>query len=73
MPSSNQIGVHRLEADHAVRSRCGNGVLVMLRAVWAGMPRKSLRRKCHYLDQFLWSILNEERRQTKAVWGPKYH
>lgn len=69
----NQISVDRLEADQAVNNRCGNGALMIIRAACASIPRKSLRRRSHYLDQLLWSTLNEGRRQAKAVWGPKYH
>ena len=68
----DQIGLSHLEASQAEQNGRGTGVLVTLQAVRAGIPR-SLRRNCHYLDQFLWSILDQERRQAKAVWGPKCH
>ena len=59
----DQIGIHRLEAGGAQQNGGGTGALMVLRVVG--------RRNYHDLEQLLWSILDEERRQAKAVWGPK--
>ena len=65
------IGVHRLEARAAVKNGRGNGALRKMGAVREGVLRKSFRRHGEYLDQNLWSILDEDWRQAKAVWGPR--
>jgi ribosomal-protein-alanine N-acetyltransferase len=68
-----QIGVSRLEARASVHNARGNGALQKLGAVHEAVLRRSFTRHgvCH--DQHLWSILREDWRQAKAVWGPKYH
>jgi RimJ/RimL family protein N-acetyltransferase len=67
------IGVRRLEARAAVQNGRGNGALRKVGAVQEGILRRSFLRNGHYLDQALWSILETEWRQAKAVWGPKVH
>jgi len=64
------IGVHRMEARAAVMNGRGNGALRKLGAVREGVLRRSFLRRGEYLDQSLWTILAEEWRETKAVWGP---
>ena len=64
------IGVLRLEARAAVANGRGNGALRKLGAVQEGVLRRSFLKNGQFLDQMLWSILGEEWRQTKAVWGP---
>ena len=63
------LGVTRLEARAAVANGRGNGALRKLGAVQEGVLRRSFFRNGRYLDQMLWSILSEEWRQAKAVWG----
>jgi [ribosomal protein S5]-alanine N-acetyltransferase len=63
------IGVHRLEARSAVQNGRGNGALRKIGAVQEGILRKSFLRDGAYFDQVLWSIVDEDWRQTKAVWG----
>jgi RimJ/RimL family protein N-acetyltransferase len=63
------IGVTRLEARAAVVNGRGNGALRKLGAVQEGVLRRSFLKNGQFLDQMLWSILSEEWRQTKAVWG----
>ena len=63
------LNVSRLEARAAVANGRGNGALRKLGAVQEGLLRRSFLRNGQYLDQMLWSILSEEWRQTKAVWG----
>lgn len=61
------VGVHRLEARAAVRNGRGNGALKKIGAVQEGVLRKSFLRNGEYLDQALWTILDEDW-QAKAVW-----
>ena len=61
------IGVHRLEARSAVQNGRGNGALRKIGAVQEGVLRKSFLHNGEYIDQTLWSIL-EEGWQAKAVW-----
>ena len=61
------VGVHRLEARAAVRNGRGNGALRKIGAVQEGVLRKSFLRNGEYLDQVLWTILDEDW-QAKAVW-----
>lgn len=67
------IGVHRLEARAAVQNGRGNGALRKIGAVQEGVLRRSFLKNGEYLDQALWSILDRDWRQAKAVWGPKVH
>jgi RimJ/RimL family protein N-acetyltransferase len=67
------VGVHRLEARAAVLNGRGNGALAKVGAVKEGVLRRSFVRDGEYLDQALWSIVREEWRQTKAVWGSVIH
>ena len=64
------IGVHRMEARAAVRNGRGNGALRKLGAVQEGVLRRSFLRRGEYLDQALWTILADEWREAKAIWGP---
>ena len=63
------LGVLRLEARAAVANGRGNGALRKLGAVQEGVLRRSFLKNGQFLDQMLWSILAEEWRQSKAVWG----
>lgn len=65
------IGVHRLEARAAVENGRGNGALRKIGAVQEGILRKSFLCKGRYMDQSLWTILSDDRRRSKAVWGAK--
>jgi RimJ/RimL family protein N-acetyltransferase len=67
------VGVHRLEARAAVINGRGNGALAKIGAVKEGVLRRSFLRNGEYLDQALWSMVREEWRQTKAVWGSIIH
>jgi ribosomal-protein-alanine N-acetyltransferase len=67
------VRVHRLEARAAVKNGRGNGALAKIGAVREGTLQKSFRRNGEYLDQHLWSILREDWRQAKAVWGLTIH
>lgn len=67
------VGVQRLEARAAVQNGRGNGALRKVGAVQEGVLRRSFLRDGQYFDQALWSILDSDWRQAKAVWGPKVH
>ena len=67
------VGVHRLEARAAVRNGRGNAALRKVGAVQEGILRRSFLRNGEYLDQSLWTILDEDWRQAKAVWGSRIH
>jgi ribosomal-protein-alanine N-acetyltransferase len=64
------VGVHRLEARAAVRNGRGNGALRKVGAVQEGVLRKSFLKNGEYLDQALWTILDEDW-NTKTVWSGK--
>ena len=63
------VGVHRLEARAAVRNGRGNGALRKLGAVQEGVLRKAFLKNGEYLDQVLWTILDEDRESKRVVWG----
>ena len=63
------IGVRRLEARAAVANGRGNGALRKIGAVQEGLLRRSFAKDGRHLDQVLWSILADEWRESKAVWG----
>ena len=63
------LGTHRLEARAALRNGRGNGALQKLGAVQEGVLRRSFLRNGEYLDQALWTILQDEWMQAKTVWG----
>lgn len=65
------LGVHRLEARAAVVNGRGNGALRKMGAVQESVLRRSFSRRGERLDQALWSILAEDWRQSKAVWGAR--
>jgi ribosomal-protein-alanine N-acetyltransferase len=67
------VGVHRLEARSIAANGRGNAALRKMGALQEGLLRRSFLRNGRYYDQILWSILKDDWRQTKAVWGPKYH
>jgi RimJ/RimL family protein N-acetyltransferase len=67
------VGVHRLEARAAVGNGRGNGALAKIGAVKEGMLRRSFLRRGQYHDQVLWSIVREDWRRAKAVWGDVIH
>jgi ribosomal-protein-alanine N-acetyltransferase len=63
------LGVHRLEARAALKNGRGNGALRKLGAVQEGVLRRSFLRNGEYLDQALWTILQDEWLQAKSIWG----
>ena len=67
------LGVRRLEARAAVANGRGNGALRKLGAVQEGVLRRSFERRGQFIDQVLWSILDEDWRLTRSAWSPKVH
>jgi RimJ/RimL family protein N-acetyltransferase len=67
------IGTHRLEARAAVANGRGNGALRKIGAMQEGILRKSFLRNGEYLDQTLWTILDEDWRRARTVGGPAIH
>jgi len=66
------VGVHRLEARAAVKNGRGNGALRKVGAVQEGLLRKSFQKDGEYLDQALWTILNEDWKPRQA-WAAASH
>src|SRR6266508_1711446 len=65
------IGAHRLEARAAVENGRGSGALRKIGAVRECVLRCSFLRHGHYLDQGLWTILQDEWHEAKVVLGPR--
>ncbi len=63
-----EVGVHRLEARAAIRNGRGNGALRKLGAMQEGLLRKSFLKNGEYLDQALWTILDEDWCVAKKIW-----
>ena len=68
-----RIGARRLEARAAVLNGRGNGALKKLGAAREGILRSSLFRHGLYLDQLLWTILDEDWRLARTGWRPRVH
>ncbi len=68
-----QIGTHRLEARAAVNNGRGNGALEKLGAVLEAGLRRSFLKDGEYLDQNLWTIVEDDWLEAKESWGPKVH
>jgi len=66
------VGVHRLEARAAVQNGRGNGALRKVGAVQEGLLRKSFQKNGQYLDQALWTILNDDW-QPRQKWAAANH
>ena len=71
--SFETVGIHRLEARAAVANGRGNGALAKLGAVKEAILRRSFLRSGRHYDQALWSIVREDWRRAKAVWGSAVH
>jgi RimJ/RimL family protein N-acetyltransferase len=67
------VGTRRLEARAAVANGRGNGALRKIGALQEGVLRKSFLRNGEYLDQTLWTILDEDWRCSKSTWSPRIH
>ena len=69
----NTIQTHRLEARAAILNGRGNGALRKIGAMQEGILRKSFLRNGEYLDQALWTILDEDWRTQRVIWGARIH
>ena len=67
------IQTHRLEARAAILNGRGNGALRKIGAMQEGILRKSFLHNGQYLDQALWTILDEDWKQQRVVWGVSVH
>ena len=67
------IKTHRLEARAAIMNGRGNGALRKIGAMQEGILRKSFLRNGEYLDQALWTILDEDWKAQRTVWGARVH
>ena len=63
------IGVHRLEARACLENTRGNTALRKVGAVEEGVLRRSFLHKGEYRDQVLWTVLDEDWRRAKVIWG----
>ena len=69
----NQIGMHRLEARAAVKNGRGNGALAKVGAVREAILRGSFLKDGEYLDQNLWTLVEEDWRQAREFRAPRVH
>jgi RimJ/RimL family protein N-acetyltransferase len=67
------IKTHRLEARAAILNGRGNGALRKIGAMQEGILRKSFLRNGEYLDQALWTILDEDWKAQRVIWGVRVH
>jgi RimJ/RimL family protein N-acetyltransferase len=67
------IQTHRLEARAAILNGRGNGALRKVGAMQEGILRKSFLRNGEYIDQTLWTILDEDWRAQRVIWGVSVH
>jgi RimJ/RimL family protein N-acetyltransferase len=67
------IRTHRLEARAAIMNGRGNGALRKIGAMQEGILRKSFLRNGEYLDQALWTILDEDWKAQRVAWGARVH
>lgn|SRR5262245_16930956 len=62
------LGARRLEARAVVKNHRGNGALRRLGAVQEGILRRSFLRYGEVFDQFLWTIISDEWRDSQKGW-----
>jgi ribosomal-protein-alanine N-acetyltransferase len=67
------VGTRRLEARAATANGRGNGALRKVGAVQEGVLRKSFLRDGEYLDQILWTILDDDWRRSRSQWRQTIH
>ena len=61
------VGVHRLEARACVQNGRGNGALRKMGAVKEAVLRRSFLKNGEYLDQNLWTIVDEDWK-ARMIW-----
>ena len=57
----------------AVKNGRGNGALRKIGAVREGLLRRSFLKNGEYLDQALWTVLDEDWREERSVWDRRVH
>jgi ribosomal-protein-alanine N-acetyltransferase len=67
------VGVHRLEARAAMQNARCNNALQKIGAVREAVLRRAFLRHGEYLDQALWTIVDEDWEQAKMAWGLRIH
>jgi len=67
------VGARRLEARAATANGRGNGALRKIGAVQEGVLRKSFLRDGEYLDQILWTLLDEDWHRARSQWSKTIH
>jgi ribosomal-protein-alanine N-acetyltransferase len=67
------VGVHRLEARSAAQNGRCNNALQKIGAVREAVLRRAFFRNGEYLDQVLWTIVDEDWEQAKLTWGLRIH
>ncbi len=67
------VGVRRLEARAAVANGRGNGALRKIGAAQEGVLRKSFLRNGEYLDQILWTLLDDDWRRARSLMSTSIH
>jgi RimJ/RimL family protein N-acetyltransferase len=68
-----ELGARRVEARVAVANGRGGGAVKKIGAVQEGILRKSLFRDGVHVDQFLWTILDEDWRLVRTGRLPRIH
>ena len=61
--------VHPLEARSCLVNNRGNSAPRKIGAVQEGVLRRLLLRNGEYLDPVLWTVLDDDWRQAKVIWG----
>jgi RimJ/RimL family protein N-acetyltransferase len=69
----DSVGVHRLEARAAVENGRGNGALNKIGATRECILRKSFLRNGEYLDQVLWTLIDDDWRLARTVAAAVVH
>ncbi len=67
------LGVHRLEARAALQNGRCNNALQKIGAVKEAVLRRSFMRGGEYLDQALWTIVDDDWSRARSAWHIKVH
>lgn len=67
------VGTHRLEARAAVQNGRCNGALQKVGAIKEAILRRAFLRAGEYLDQALWTIVEDDWFQAKGAWTVRVH
>jgi RimJ/RimL family protein N-acetyltransferase len=67
------LGVHRLEARAATQNGRCNNALQKVGAVKEAVLRRAFLRSGEYLDQALWTIVDDDWYRARSAWSIKVH